>query len=131
MQYNDEGSCFFDKNFDAAFFFFLSPLAPWNILPAASTQATATIPQGKQEWGEDRGEGLRQPQARKAPPLPGPLLHPMEEREWLRPLGLFLPKIKVSYLYVCFLFFPPLLGERGVWPRPELGKTALIWPAFR
>jgi hypothetical protein len=36
-----------------------------------------------QEWGEDQERGI----FTKAPPLPGPLLHPMEEREflWLQP----------------------------------------------
>ena len=33
-----------------------------------------------EEWGEDRGEGYLY---KNAPPLPGPLLHPMEERECL------------------------------------------------
>ena len=32
----------------------------------------------RNEWGEDRGEGNSE---QKAPPLPGPLLHRMEERE--------------------------------------------------
>ena len=32
----------------------------------------------RNEWGEDRGEGNSE---KNAPPLPGPLLHPMEERE--------------------------------------------------
>ena len=36
------------------------------------------------EWGEDRGEGRIKASGINAPPLPGPLLHPMEEREWLR-----------------------------------------------
>src|SRR6266576_2404109 len=45
------------------------------------------------EWGEDRGEGRTKAVGTNAPPLPGPLLHPlrrrdsaaspMEEREWL------------------------------------------------
>ncbi len=34
-----------------------------------------------EEWGEDRGEGQSQLHAADAPPLPGPLLHRMEERE--------------------------------------------------
>ncbi len=36
-----------------------------------------------EEWGEDREEGPFKSTATKAPPLPGPLLHRMEERECL------------------------------------------------
>jgi hypothetical protein len=36
------------------------------------------------EWGEDRGEGQFIRFTRKAPPLPGPLLHCAEEKESLR-----------------------------------------------
>jgi len=49
-----------------------------------STDARLLLPlPTTREWGEDRGEGQSQP---NAPPLPGPLVHPMEEREllWLR-----------------------------------------------
>src|SRR5262245_61711347 len=35
------------------------------------------------ERGEDRGEGNPIAGQSKAPPLPGPLLHPMEEREFI------------------------------------------------
>jgi hypothetical protein len=43
-------------------------------------RASAPLP-ATQEWGEHRGEGA--PNIR-VPPLPSPLLHQMEEREWLR-----------------------------------------------
>jgi hypothetical protein len=43
-------------------------------------RASAPLP-ATQEWGEDRGEGA--PNIR-VPPLPSPLLHRMEESEWLR-----------------------------------------------
>src|SRR5262249_27717379 len=36
-----------------------------------------------QEWGEARGEGPSQFETTRAPPLPVPLLHPLEERECL------------------------------------------------
>src|SRR5438094_8119948 len=36
------------------------------------------------EWGEDRGEGPSKAVGANAPPLPGPLLPPTEERGWLR-----------------------------------------------
>src|SRR6266566_206640 len=89
LHYNHARSRMFDKDLETLF------------LPLPATK----------EWGEDRGEG----QTQNAPPLPDPLLHCMEEREWLR-----FARCVHRGTSVVFLVHSPGLG---LWGRYE-GKRA-------
>src|SRR5713226_703259 len=77
-------------------------------------QALHPLP-ARNEWGEDRGGETN----KNAPPLPSPLLHPIEERENSR--SLTQPRTPVAARSAAFSSFRPHLVR--LTPPPQRGVT--------